>query len=117
MTVICPRPHAECTILAVADTGAQVSVADFSLLRELGINKKRLQPALTTVSHVAAGNLKIVGSLECQVSTGSTSTLERIYVGEKVTRFYLSLAACKALRLVPADFPRARAEIGTIAST
>ena len=113
----CPHLQLECSITAIADTGAQVCIAGRSLLRSLDISPRHLQASPRTVSHVAGGGVKLLGSLECNVTAGTVTTSELVYIAEGVQRLYLSLGACKALRLVPQDFPRPAAGIGALTTS
>ncbi|KAG0720921.1 hypothetical protein GWK47_047473 [Chionoecetes opilio] len=106
VVISCSRPRATCPYTAVADTGAQVSVAGRLLLGDLGISQRQLQATSTAVTHVAGGSMRFLGTITCQVSVGTVSTTECIYIAEGVQQLYLSLKACKALRLVHHTFPR-----------
>ncbi|KAG0712824.1 hypothetical protein GWK47_017580 [Chionoecetes opilio] len=88
-----PSRHVSYT--AVADTGAQVSVAGRLLLGDLGISQRQLQATPTAVTHVAGGSMGLLGTITCQVSVGTVSTTECIYIAQGVQQLYLSLKACK----------------------
>jgi len=103
--VVCGNLRARCSTMAVADTGAQVSMAGRTLLNNLGILQHQLQPAPVAVNHVAGGGVRLLGSLICQLVVGPVTTNERIFFANGVERLYLSLGACKSLCLVPPKFP------------
>ncbi|XP_063859146.1 uncharacterized protein LOC135100114 [Scylla paramamosain] len=112
--IVCPWPQAECCTTAVADTGAQVCIAGRPLLESLGIPLGQLHASPRTVSHVAGGGVKLLGSLTCEVRVGAITTSECVYIAEGVQRLYLSLGACRALQLVPQDFPRPATRISAL---
>uniref|UniRef100_A0A0P4VNI8 Reverse transcriptase n=1 Tax=Scylla olivacea TaxID=85551 RepID=A0A0P4VNI8_SCYOL len=112
--IVCPWPQAECCTTAVADTGAQVCIAGRPLLESLGIPPGQLHASPRTVSHVAGGGVKLLGSLTCEVTVGAITTSECVYIAEGVQRLYLSLGACRALQLVPQDFPRPAIRISAL---
>ncbi|MPC87865.1 hypothetical protein E2C01_082745 [Portunus trituberculatus] len=64
------------TSSAVADTGAQVE--------DLCISQRQLQATPMAVTHVARGDMNLLGTIRCQVSVGTCSTAERIYIAEGV---------------------------------
>ncbi|ROT66062.1 hypothetical protein C7M84_015928 [Penaeus vannamei] len=68
--VVCGNLRARCSTMAVADTGAQVSMAGRTLLNNLGILQHQLQPAPVAVNHVAGGGVRLLGSLICQLVQG-----------------------------------------------
>ena len=112
--IVCPHPRAECSATAIADTGAQVCIAGRPLLRRLGISPQLLHASPRTVNHVAGGRVKLLGSLTCEVTVGAITTSECVYIAEGVQHLYLSLGACRALRLVPQDFPHPAASISSL---
>ncbi|ROT84068.1 hypothetical protein C7M84_022732 [Penaeus vannamei] len=89
--VVCGNLRARCSTMAVADTGAQVSMAGRTLLNNLGILQHQLQPAPVAVNHVAGGGVRLLGSLICQLVVGPVTTNERIFFANGVERLYLSL--------------------------
>ena len=54
-----PNPK---TVDVIPDTGAEVTVAGETLLKELGIQKSILNDNQQQLQHVAGGSLKVVGS-------------------------------------------------------
>ena len=109
------RQHkTECSTTAIADTGAQVCIAGRHLLKDLGLSSRQLQPSTRPINHVAGGGLKVLGSLHCVVTAGAASTSVYVNIAEGVQHLYLSLRVCKALGLVPPDFPSPPAQIGAI---
>ena len=72
---------------------------------DLGISQRQLQATPMAATHVAGGSMRLLGIITCQVSVGTVSTTERIYIAEGVQQLYLSLKACKAFRLVHHTFP------------
>ncbi|KAG0711217.1 hypothetical protein GWK47_021093 [Chionoecetes opilio] len=64
-------------------------------------------PGYTHGSHPRCrGQHATPGNHHLSVSVGTVSTTECIYIAEGVQQLYLSLKACKALRLVHHTFPR-----------
>ena len=106
VVISCSRPCATCSYTAVADTGVQVSVANRLLLGDLGISQRQLQTTPMAVTHVTGGSKCLLGTITCQVSVGTVSITEHIYIAEDVQQLYLSLKVCKALRLVRHTFLR-----------
>ncbi|KAG0718159.1 hypothetical protein GWK47_000807 [Chionoecetes opilio] len=107
VVISCSRPRVSCPYTAVADTGAQVSVAGRLLLGDLGISQRQLQATPTAVTHVAGGSMRLLGTITCQVSVGTVSTTECIYIAEGVQQLYLSLKAARpfAWSITPSRAP------------
>ena len=90
---------------AIPDTGAQVTVAGEVYLGALQIKEKNLRPPTDTLKHAAGGKVPIVGSCFLSITVNSTSTLEEVYFVPYITRMFLSIEACKGLKLIHRDFP------------
>ena len=80
--VTCPQPRSECTVMAVAETGAQVCTAGRPLLRSLGVSPRHPQASPRIVSHVAGGGVRLLGSLTCSVTAGTITTTELVYIAK-----------------------------------
>ena len=93
------------SVMAVADTGAQVCVAGPDLMASLG-----LQPAMLRrragLRDLAKIQLPCLGTAQCHIALPDRSTMREVYFVKSVERLYLSKAACVELGLVPPDFPR-----------
>lgn len=86
------------------------------LLGNLGVSLRQLQPSPRTVTHVAGGRMKLLGSLTRQVIAGANTTSECVYIAEEVQRLYLSFGACKALQLLQQDIPRPATQVNAVVS-
>ena len=100
-------------IPAVADTGAQVCVAGPALMSLIKIRPALLQRR-AGLRDVANLPLKCMGSARCHIYYGGCSTEQDVYFMKTAKKFYLSLSACKDLRLVDRDFPHQKPLVASI---
>ena len=93
-------------VVALADTGAQMCVADLSTVDRMGIQRHLLPQPFLNVSGANNEDLKIlwVAFLTITSPTGS-HTNQMVYLADNVGEFYLSKAACRQLGIIDANFP------------
>ena len=102
--VVASHGSASSPVVAIADTGAQVCVAGPSLLSSLRMRPATLQRA-SGLRDVANLPLKCLGSAPCSIALGNHTTEQDIYFLQSAGSLFLSLEACRELRLVPQNFP------------
>ena len=90
--------------LAVADTGAMVCVAGPTLMRELGLNRNMLVKS-GNLSDVAGRAIQVLGQYYRKITLGQEHTHQSIYFISSASKCFLSLDACKELRLIHGGFP------------
>ena len=90
---------------SVPDTGAEVSVCGTHYLDILGIKRKHLSAPPHKLKHVGGGNINIVGSCKMSFKLMGIEHIEDVYFIEGVGNMFMSLTACKKLRIVPETFP------------
>jgi len=91
---------------AVPDTGAQVSVAGESLLRQLDISPRSLlPPPPRRLKSAQNGRIICRGMLPIRLQLGTAVLHEKVLVCVGVEKPLLSWRACIALRIVPPNFP------------
>ena len=92
-------------LLAVADTGAECCVAGLDQMRALQLTEGKIDPTDADLRHAGGGALKVLGSKICCLRVRGRATTAPVYFVRGVKRLFLSIAACKALNLVHANFP------------
>ena len=103
-----PRINNKSTIAvnALANTGAQMCVADWNVAVRMGIQKHELlQPALK-ISVADNSNLQLIGANFLTIHANGESTHQLVYFATGVGELYLSMDALIKLKVIPADFPR-----------
>ena len=96
VVISCSHPST-CPYTAVADTGAQVSVADCFLLGDLGISQRQLQATPAAITLVAGGSMRLLGTITYKVSVGPVTTTECIYISRSPRE--MVLGAIRAHRI------------------
>ena len=94
-----------CRLLAVPDTGAQVTVAGISYLQKCGLKESQLNKPPHSLKHVGGGFLVVVGSRVLSIKHKKTVIDELVYFVKGLETLFLSLTACKNLQLVHKSFP------------
>lgn len=92
-------------IQAIADTGAEVTVAGAIYLEKLQIKRNHLNYPRDTLKHAAGGKVPFIGSCFLSIEVNSESTIEEVYFVPDITDVFLSIVACKKLKLIHPDFP------------
>ena len=90
--------------LAVADTGAMVCVAGPKLFKELGLNK-RILTKCGNLKGIADRYIEVWGYYQCRIQLNGHQSYQNIYFIPPAKRCFLSLEACKQLKLVHEGFP------------
>ena len=99
------------TVRALADSGAQMCVADWSIAKQLQLTKQDLLHPALTVSVADNTNLELMGAHFMTLSSDSgASTHQLVYFATDVGDFYLSKAAMIDLKFISHDFPQVNAE-------
>ncbi|KAG0725268.1 hypothetical protein GWK47_038944 [Chionoecetes opilio] len=94
--VSCSDSPGALEVLAVADTGAQVCVAECHLTDALGLSPKTLQRPTANISRLAGARINVLGSKTCGFTLGHVSAKAVLHFADGV---------CKDLSLVPPNFP------------
>ena len=97
-TGFAPNPQ---VIQIIPDTGAGVTVAGLVHLKSLGIKKKHLMLPDHKLSHVAEGTIAVIGKCKLAFEYNQTISIEEVYFVNGISRFFLSLHACKNLYVIP----------------
>ena len=94
-------------VSGLADTGAQMCVADVSLATKLGVREcEYVYPALQISAANNAG-LEIAGGMfMTMTTTAGTRSRQMVYLARGVGEFYLSQEACQDLGVIPREFPQ-----------
>ena len=97
--------------LAVADTGAMVCVAGPKLFKELGLNKRILSKC-GNLKDVADRYIEVWGYYQCCIELNGHQSYQNIYFIPTAKGCFLSLEACKELKLVHEGFPGQISSVG-----
>ena len=89
----------------IPDTGAEVSVCGTHYMDILGIKQKHLRAPPHQLKHVGGGKINIVGSCKMSFKLAGVEHIEDINFIDGITNMFLSIAACKKLRIIPESFP------------
>ena len=92
------------SVIAIADTGAQVCVAGPRLLARLGLGAAALSQR-GNLRDLAHRQLPCLGAISCQIQLAGRTTEQVVYIVREVKALFLSLRTCRELGLVPPDFP------------
>ena len=90
---------------AVADTGAECCVAGTAQMKMLNLKLADLGKPDSKIRHAGGGALKILGVKKCMLQLANRTTTQKVYFIQGVERFFLSVDACKELKLVDKNFP------------
>ena len=102
--------HLHATTSALADTGAQLTVAGPFLLRILGLSEQEMIPLSNEVRAANNQNLALLGGLFITLSgedgEGNTRVSKQLcYISQHCSTLFLSKAACRDLGIVGKEFP------------
>ena len=100
-------------VAAVADTRAKVCVAGPRLMQALGLRRARLAKC-DNIRDVAGRTIEVYGRYHCQISLNGEHSYQSIYFVPSAGRCFLSLAACKELKLVHESFPKQLPMVGSV---
>ena len=103
-----PQMHDKSTIAvnALADTGAQMCVADWNVALRMGINKHELLQPVLKISLADNSNLQLIGANFLTIHANGESTHQLVYFATGVGQLYLSKAACVDLGIIDKNFPK-----------
>ncbi|KAK3882766.1 hypothetical protein Pcinc_012875 [Petrolisthes cinctipes] len=108
------RKRVTCTVMAVADTGAQVCVGGKELLTALSLQPVQLKHR-AGLRDVADMPLQLLGSAVCTITHGGHSIRQEVCFVSSARHLYLSLTASVELGLVPRGFPNNLQVVASIA--
>jgi transposase InsO family protein len=103
--------HSFTTANALADTGAQLTVAGPSLLRSLRISEQELLPLSNSVTAANQATLDLKGGVFITISgrdrAGETRVTRQLcYIAGNTSHLFISKAGCRDLGIVDDQFPR-----------
>ena len=87
------------------DTGATVCVAGLFILRKLGMTLSQLKPTSRRIVTATGNEIHCKGKFKLQMSVGTSTTTQDMFVCVNIKRVYLSRTGCVELKIVPEDFP------------
>ena len=73
-------------------------------IRELGLNERRLDKC-NELKDIAGHIIPVFGHFKCYIELNGIKTVQKIYVIGKSDKIFLSLTACKELKLIHETFP------------
>ena len=89
----------------IPDTGAEVTIAGEMYLPMLKIKKRNLRVPTETLKHVAGGKVPVIGSCYLSFQIYGQSVIEEVYFVPNISHIFLSIGACKGLKLISPNFP------------
>ena len=105
-------------VMALADTGAQMCVADWQVAKNMGLKKSDLMVPALSVSVADNSSLELMGAHFLTIFADSgESTDQLVYFATDVGEFYLSKSALIDLNVINCDFPRVGAYTDTQVNT
>ena len=92
-------------VIALADSGAQICMADYSLASKMNLAHQLFTPTMQ-VSVANNAGLNIMGAMFLNITApnGSTSS-QMVYFAKNVKEFFLSKSATRDLRIITDNFP------------
>ncbi|KAK8371940.1 hypothetical protein O3P69_019099 [Scylla paramamosain] len=108
ITVVVTRGGVSGSIEVIPDTGADTTVIGPQHLRDLGLAKQELDPPPSLRYYNADGSRMpaALGSFQAKLTYGTRSCTGWIDVQGSLSTPLLSWEHCRALAIVPSDFPR-----------
>ena len=100
------RSHKEALIRVLPDTGASLCVAGLPILKKLGVKLSQLKTTSKNIVNASQNKIHCRGWLRARLAIDNHSTIQDIYICDKVQRVYLSKTGCKALGIIHEDFPK-----------
>ena len=98
-------PKGTCTIVALPDTGADISAAGLNFLEYLGEPLSNLLPPTDQPKSADASGMKCLGQLPVMVTVGDKSTSCNIHIITHLTTLLLSWATTRDLSLIHKSYP------------
>ena len=90
--------------MSVPDTGAQICVGGVALMNKLNLSVRDLVLVTQMISFANQSALKILGGVPLRVTVQGETAKVFCYISKQCKGMYLSLRACKDLRLVHEEF-------------
>lgn len=94
-----------CSLNVIPDTGAEVTVAGEKYLSILKVKKSWLNPPKKNLKHVGGGRISVIGSCYLSFTVNLQTTIQEVHFIPNTSNIFLSITACKELKLIPQDFP------------
>lgn len=92
-------------IKCIADTGAQVTVANEDHMKQLQISRDKLLYTPHTLKHAGGEELQVLGSYPVTIYHNNHTVTSDVHFVSGARHFYLSLDVCKNLSLIHQQFP------------
>ena len=92
-------------IKMLPDTGSEVTAADKTLVKELGLSLNQLQPSDITPTTADARDVIVLGKMIVTLELNGKKSDEEIYIFKSCSGPKLSQMACKRLGIVHPEFP------------
>ena len=86
-----------------------------SLMQALGIRRTRLTRC-DNIRDVAGRTIEVHGRYHCKISLNGRHSYQPIYFVPSAKRCFLSLTACKELKLIHESFPNQLPTVGSVRS-
>ena len=104
------------SVEVVPDTGAQKSVSGLGLLDKLGLKTPEVKRCSSKLESVNGQEIDTFGHIDIELELEGSRHREQVILCRDVGRqdFYLSLDACKALKIVHKSFPYPIGSIGSV---
>ena len=93
------------TLMALPDSGADISVAGLRAVQQLGDHKDNLLPSGITPKTVSGHNLLPVGRLPVNITLGDTTYKDELHIYPEVHGILLSWKTSRGLKILPASYP------------
>ena len=94
-----------CSLNVIPDTGAEVTVAGEKYLSILKVKKSWLNLPKQNLKHVGGGRISVIGSCYLSFTANLRTTIQEVHFIPNTPNIFLSITACKELKLIPQDFP------------
>ena len=92
-------------ILVFPDSGASICLGGPTHLKQMGLETRHLIPCNKVVTAVGNHQMMCSGWLPVVFVVFGKETKQALYICDKISRLYFSQAACKAVGILPNDFP------------
>ena len=93
------------SVLIFPDSGASICIAGTEHLSDFDIDDRNLLPCNKTINAVGGSTLKCWGWITTKFTIESNTTLQPLYICDKVDKIYLSRKGCTDTNILPKSFP------------
>ena len=93
------------TALVFPDSGASICLASPQHLQKLGVDPQSLIPSTRQVKAVGGSILTCQGWLHMKFQISDNSTIQPLYICDKIDRIYFSKRGCVEVNILPKCFP------------